>query len=590
MTSCARLQPSWTSVWLLPCFAAAAHAQQPVTAPVAATKVVEGRVVDMRGEGVPLAKVWLATRTAPDQVVARTIADGEGCFRVGNVPNRDDLQTRATADGHCVAIGMSFDNRTITVTLQHAATVTGVLRNRAGTPMPDTTVAALVNGRNMRAAPCEARTDAAGRFVLRSVPLAPMQISAWIPGEGMASIAHHVAADCDVVVQPGDTPTTSIAIAVEGLPDQALATLRVAVREQRDGDLVRLPPPLDTIHMATPEVLLELLPDAPYRVSVRAADWQFSPEAMSLEPKRGPHRVKFTASPADAPTHACKLQVRDDSGKPAADVALMMRPVRGGSRVFAVTDADGKVTFDTRLAIGSMALLCSDDDRWVTTRSGSDADTASDLQARGQHSFLVDPSRVEQVQLAAACSVRGRILRHDGRPASFTWVELQDQRANREPEWSRADLTCTDREGHFVLPRLHASDTSLRVRVASPNGAWDGPPFEMRRPGTAIRLPEARLAPPAVIEGVLRDGGQHPVPGVRVDLFAWDAARFSAHHVDGTITDREGRYRFLGVAPGSMRLRLTADPDDRALGGSDAGQIDIEPGQVRTCDLELPSK
>ena len=71
--------------------------------PAVETVVFEGRVVDMRGEGVPLANVWIVPRLAPDQVLARSVADGEGYFRVGKVPKREGLQTRASADGFCTA-------------------------------------------------------------------------------------------------------------------------------------------------------------------------------------------------------------------------------------------------------------------------------------------------------------------------------------------------------------------------------------------------------------------------------------------------------------------------------------------------------
>lgn len=569
---------------------AQAIAQAPT--PTREPRVVEGRVVDMRGEGVPLARVWLAPRQAPDQVLVRAVADGEGYFRIAKVPDRDDLQTRATADGHCVAIGMMFDTQTVTVTLQHAATVTGVLRSRTGTPMPDTTVVALVNGRSMRAAPCTTRTDAAGRFVLHSVPLAPMQISAWVPGEGMASIAHHVAADCDVEIRPGNAATTSIAIAVEGMPDAALTTLRVALMEQRDGDLVRLPAPLDTLGMATTQLRLELLPDAWYRVSARAPGWQLTPEAVWLEPKGGPHQVKFTATPVDTSTHRCAMEVIDTSGKPVAGANLMVRPARAPGQTLCVSDADGKLTVDTTLAIGSRALVCSNDDRWVTTRRDRDSRDVGDLQARGQYEFVVEPSRVERVQLAAACSVRGRIRRHDGRPAAFVWVELQDQADNREPEWAQAGLTCTDRDGAFVIPRLHARDETLRISVTSPQGAWDSLPFEMKRPGDVIRVPEAILTQPAVIEGVLRDANQRPVPGVRVDLYTCDLEHRGAplHHVDGTISDRDGRYRFLGVAPVGHRLRVQTDPDDRSAHSIEVPRFGVAPGQVCTHDVEVPAK
>lgn len=107
-----------------------------------------------------------------------------------------------------------------------------------------------------------------------------------------------------------------------------------------------------------------------------------------------------------------------------------------------------------------------------------------------------------------------------------------------------------------------------------------------------IRLPVARLTQPAIIEGVIRDANQRPVPGVRVDLFTCDLARRDAtnHHVDGTISDRFGRYRFLGVAPAGHSLRMQVDPDDRPADSIWFGRFEVAPGQVLTHDLGLPVK
>ena len=60
--------------------------QEPKTAPAAeTTATLEGRVVDLRGEPVPLASVWIATWQEPDKALARGTCDGEGCFRIGRV-------------------------------------------------------------------------------------------------------------------------------------------------------------------------------------------------------------------------------------------------------------------------------------------------------------------------------------------------------------------------------------------------------------------------------------------------------------------------------------------------------------------------
>src|SRR5687767_12928806 len=64
------------------------------------TFVLEGRVVDLRGDGVPVAKVWIATAPPPAAPVVEATADGEGYFRL-KAPQYDSLQVYATGEGMC---------------------------------------------------------------------------------------------------------------------------------------------------------------------------------------------------------------------------------------------------------------------------------------------------------------------------------------------------------------------------------------------------------------------------------------------------------------------------------------------------------
>jgi hypothetical protein len=59
---------------------------------------------------------------------------------------------------------------------------------------------------------------------------------------------------------------------------------------------------------------------------------------------------------------------------------------------------------------------------------------------------------------------------------------------------------------------------------------------------------------------------------------------------DETITDRDGRYRFLGVPPGDASLRLQPDPDDRPPRDSAFEPFVVEAGRSHTHDLQLPAK
>jgi protocatechuate 3,4-dioxygenase beta subunit len=76
-----------------------------------------------------------------------------------------------------------------------------------------------------------------------------------------------------------------------------------------------------------------------------------------------------------------------------------------------------------------------------------------------------------------------------------------------------------------------------------------------------VTLPEVRLAPPATIEGTVVDAQQRPLPGVRVWL-DWEPERNQrGGTIEEVVTDRLGRYRFVGVTPGGARLQLVIDDE-----------------------------
>ena len=91
MLSMPSLLRSLFRAFVASCCAGMAPAQE--TAPE--LTVIEGRVVDMRGEGVPAAKVWVTTTGDPESVLARGVADGDGFFRIAKVPKLLRLEQRA---------------------------------------------------------------------------------------------------------------------------------------------------------------------------------------------------------------------------------------------------------------------------------------------------------------------------------------------------------------------------------------------------------------------------------------------------------------------------------------------------------------
>jgi hypothetical protein len=114
-------------------------------------------------------------------------------------------------------------------------------------------------------------------------------------------------------------------------------------------------------------------------------------------------------------------------------------------------------------------------------------------------------------------------------------------------------------------------------------GAGIGEPFSIDKPGVERSVGELKLSEPATVQGTVSDAARKAVPGVRVLLGSrQELASGTQREV---ITDRLGRYRFVGVDPGEISVRLLTDD------GKTAQAVDpfaVESGRTYPCDLVAP--
>lgn len=564
-------------------------ATPPAPTPAPALGVIEGRVVDLRGEGVPAATLTVATWRQPDRVLARATADGSGYFRCSKVPLQEGLVVRAAAAGMCSNTS-GRSSGTTTIPLQHAAKVHGILRNRDGEPVSGATVCARVRGRSLFGVRVLATTDDDGRFELVDAPLAPLFVSAWIDGEGLAMTLVQCSGDLAVDLRPNpDVKTTSLAIELEGLPPQDLAAVRVSLLPYLDGTLTYLPPPLDRPLLTSSRLQLDPVPNWQYVVSLTHPAWVLGPRSITLVPDQGPHVARFTATPKDATALTCKFLVQGDDQQPKAGVPFVLRASNGGQQTEGTSDAAGLLTLSSPLPAGTKAILRCTDDRWVTDQQRA-ADPLGSLLSLGQHACVVDAEHTEVIRLVPSSSVRGRVLLSDGRPAPFVSVQLEESSPNRMPQWSSFAYATSDRDGNFAFLGLHHCEQPIRVAIESPFGTFCSDSLDLSRVGSAVLVPPATLAPPAIVEGVLRDWQQRPVGGYRVWLRDWDLARGGQRSgsVVETLTDREGRYRFVGVPPGGAWLQLIEQVGKTSPDGKAVEPFEVQSGQTYQFDLQLP--
>lgn len=575
---------------LATCLAAAVAAQEP-PANVPPT-LVEGRVVDMRGEGVPAARIRVMGRDG-EQELAHGVADGEGLFRIPRVPSAAWYRVMASSEGRCTGTAhIRPPSTSCLVTVHDAATVRGVLRDRQGEPVGGAIVRAEPRMRTLWGVSVDATTDRDGRFELRDVPLGCIAIGAIVPGEGLAGIESLVAGDTEVALTPSLEATTTLRIVVTGMPDESAASFGCMLLPYRNGSLQRFPPPWDRPAFGADGVC-ELAPvpeQVEYMVRPGAEGFVFEPRELRTEANTAPFELRFVARPAGATDLRCPIELRDSAGAPLAGVKLGMRAMNGGQTAEVVTDAEGRAVFDSPVGTGDEAFFFSRDERWVLDPPASARDRLGERRFAAWHRLVVEPSRTIELRAARACTVVGRLLLADGRPAAFVRIECEGEDVRRLPRWMAFGYGETDREGRYRFPNLPHDPAPVRIRVEDPMGTATSEPFVLAEPGTSVEVPELRLSPAASIAGVVVDAEGRPAPGVRVWLRDWDIDRNAqpSGSVVEVVTDRSGRYRFLGVPVGGAWLQLVVG-NERPRGRA-VEPFAVEPGHAYVHDLELPAR
>jgi hypothetical protein len=570
-------------------------APTPAVGPKEPTVVLEGRVVDLRGEPVPLAKLTVTSDSGAEVVIARGMSDGEGFFRIGRVPKRDWWRVRAEAEGRCSGTDSTMGTPSpLRIQVHDCATVKGTLLDRAGKPVPAAVVRGRIEGRVLWGSYADGTTDAEGHFELRGVPLGPVRFAAVVPGEGLAQLQATVSGNSEIRLATDASPTTTLRITLKGLPDERPADLSVSLLPYHDGSLLMFPPPWDK-PCFDKDGVLELLqvPTHQYVVRPTGKGVVFQPNQISVKEDQGPHTLEFRCSMVGTKELSCPARLVDDEGRPLAGVPLVLRRSNGGVSAEATTDEAGKITFSSPLAAGTKVIVYSTDPKWVLDQTKDERSSGSwDTRFRVDHECVLDPTTTLELRAIPACSVTGHLMLPDQRPAAFLDVELEEAQPSRSPRWMPFAYATTDRDGNFRFQGRHHLDHEVRVKVECAEGFAVSEPFVMAQQGSHLVVPDLPLSPPACIEGVVRDSEQRPAPGIRVWLRDWDfgANGQRSGSVVEVITDRLGRYRFVGVPPGGAWLQLLATPGERFETGRAKEPFEVEPGKTYTEDLQLPAK
>lgn len=573
----------------LPFFALAVTlaSQEPATEPI------DGRIVTLRGDPVPAARIEVTTWQQPDTVLAQGVSDGDGFFRIARVPVTPGRQLRARSQGLGIETRHISSAESPQVLLAHdATTVRGVLRDKSGKPVPGAVVRSSLISRAMGDIIVDATTDDEGRFRAEGIPLGVVRFQAVVPGEGVAVATATVAGETEVEVRTAEFTTTSLRITAKGLPTEKLSGIFATVLPYASGRLSRFPPPWDKAQFDTDGTWsLSPAPDCRYIIYLGAEGYVFSPRSFTLKAGSGPHDLVFEATPAGSSSLVCHVVITDQDGDPVPGVTLAMRASNGGTRTQASSGDDGVAEFRSPLARGEEAVVYSLDERWVTDQPLGGGRAGRDARNAAWHRFTVDPDQPLAVRLIPACEISGRVALPDGRPGAFARVQLEeDGGTNRTPRWMAFSWATADRNGAFRFRGRHPMPQALRLTIEGAQGTFVGEPFALDEAGQKVTAPDVQLSPVAIIEGVVRTADQNVAPGVRVWLRDWDMAtgRQRSGSVTETITDRQGRYRFRGVPTGGAWLQ-TVDATETHPHSRAVEPFEIEAGQTYTFDIDLPA-
>jgi hypothetical protein len=339
---------------------------------------------------------------------------------------------------------------------------------------------------------------------------------------------------------------------------------------------------------------IEGLPDAEWNVQLESEGHTFAPRSVRLPAGRTTHDVLFKA--LEDGTMVLRGVVRSVDGTPLRGESLLCRTklsqgINGGRPGKAVTGEDGTFSMVAPLAESEPFSIHLVDSHRVLLQEKKTPELKGYFDPRFlvRHEAIAEAGRNLALVAVPAAFVSGRLIDAVGRPVPFQWTELQHRRkGDRLMQWSAVAHATTSKDGTFDFPGVHGME-ELRVHAKGGNGGGASEVFSLAR-GQRIEDLVVRLEAPGVVEGRVLDTAGRPVPAARVvlrDYYAQPGVQ-TISGATSVLTDRKGRYRFVGVEPGAHRVDLDLRPGGGGHGVSDP--FDVEPGATVKQDLIRPRR
>jgi protocatechuate 3,4-dioxygenase beta subunit len=560
----------------------------------AALGTVHGIVVDSIGAPVRAAEVWLSRWSSEERLETTTTSNG-GNFTLRSVPLDESLLVWATAPGltrerTIVRVAPAARSATERIRLWEAGTLRGRVVDAQGAPIADAQVgAAFESARSRGFEPAgQAITDATGALELSKIPLGDIVVRAIAPGRLLGQAELYLRDEADVQLTLAEGTGVRISVRVEGVgPDVAK---RLAVRVLPYGP---------RSHQILPSRLVagslddrgewhaRGLPSLEYKVSVHGQDLSLSPGSAEFKPGAGDahHHATFKLLTRDAILLRGRIVCPD--GRPLASATMQCRD-DNARRAAAQTGPDGRFELRGPFEVGTACTFELVDVPFVLSVPPQEQKDPFGLEFFPSIRSVIRTDQEYALQATPAAEVRGRLTAKDGAPLRFHPVTLAQENPSRMPRWMTCARTTTDRTGSFVFSRLRPSPHDCRVETSGPDASGQSEPFQLRPEQPLTDIVVACEAASAV-SGVVLDGAGQPIPGARVWLRDYDAStgRQTSGSVFEVRTDRQGRFRHVGVEPGGHRLevRVIGQAASALAEGDDL--FEVRPGESLERRLRL---
>lgn len=275
-----------------------AHSGEVVSLVLPKSGVIEGRVLDERGEPVQRFAIDVLSAVSADvpatpPLFSRTFESPDGSYRIEQLPSWE-IVVRATASDHAPAFSPMITVRAEDVekmdfTLSKGCTLTGRVVDSAGLPQPNVFVDAesVIAAGQMSdvalEAAAQAQTEDDGSFTLPNVPKGAIAVRAY-DGSNAVSTVNVEVGECDrvepveLVMSPGGS-IAGVAREADGTP---IAGARLTLMHRPIGFV-------NTVSDAEGRFRFEQVPPGPVRMMMQRAD-QVTVTGVMVEEDKETHQ------------------------------------------------------------------------------------------------------------------------------------------------------------------------------------------------------------------------------------------------------------------------------------------------------------